>query len=54
MLIINCKGKSKQKNKCRKIIIGLKNESLKLEKDKRKIKGKLHRTAKAQHRSRGL
>ena len=49
-------GKRKQRNICRKIVIGLKNEKLKLKKreKKKKKKGKLPRTAKAQHRSRGL
>ena len=43
--------KSKQRNKCGKIIIGLKIFKLKLK--KKKEKGKLSRTAKAQHRGRG-
>jgi len=47
--------KGKQRNKCRKHIIGLKSENLKKEREKKKEKKKKHpRTAKAQHRGRGL
>ena len=56
--------KGKQRNKCRKNIIGLKISKLKLykmrkekkmeEERKKGKKGKLHRTAKAQHRGRGF
>ena len=59
--------KSKERNKCRKIIIGLKELKIKIKKKKKKRKknqkkkrkkerkkGKLHRTAKAQCRGRGL
>ena len=59
-LKINCKGKrtvgiANKGINVEKIIIGFKNQELKLEKEKRKkIKGKLHRTAKAQRRGRGL
>ena len=55
-LKINCKGKSivgKANNKCRKNNNRFK--KLKLKKEKRKKKrGKLHRTAKAHRRGRGL
>jgi len=44
--------KSKQRNKCRKY--NNRFEKLKIEKEKRKKKGKLHRTAKAQCRGRDL
>ena len=64
-LKINCKGKrtvreSKQRNKCRKNIIGFKNLKIKIIKKKRKKKGirkkkaKLHRTAKPKYRGRSL
>ena len=68
MLKFNCKGKSRkgrQRNKCRKNIIyfkKLKTKIVKKRKEKKngrrkkrgKKNGKLHRTAKAQHRARGL
>ena len=51
--------KGKQRNKCRKNIIGFKKLKIKITKKRkknrrRKKKGKLHRTAKAQCRGRGL
>ena len=52
MLKINCKGKrtgGKANNR-----INVEKVGLKLKKDKRKNIGKLHRTAKAQSRLRGL
>ena len=60
MLKINCKGKrtvgiANKGINVEKIIIGFKNQELKLEKEKRKkIKGKLHITAKAQCKCNGL
>jgi len=53
--------KGKQRNKCRKNTIGLRNLKLKLyfkngrrKKKGKKKRGKLHRTAKAQYRCRSL
>ena len=49
--------KSKQRNKCRKNIIDfkkLKVKIIKMRKEEKKKKGKLHRTAKDQCRGRGL
>ena len=52
--------KGKQRNKCRKNIIGLKINIIKkrkeeMEEERKKIKKrKLHRTAKTQHRGNGL
>jgi len=42
------------RNKCRKIIIGLKKKTNKKNTEREKKKGNLHRTAKTQCRSRGL
>ena len=56
--------KGNQRNKCRKNIIGLKKLKVRIiknrkdkgkkEEERKKRKGKLHRTAKAQRRGRGL
>ena len=59
MLKINCKGKRTvgKANKginVEKIIIGFKINNGNLKEREREKKGKLHRTAKAQHRGRGL
>ena len=58
-LKINCKGKRTvgKANKgisVEKIKIGLKKLKIKIKKQERGKKGKLHRIEKAQHRSRGL
>jgi len=47
-------GKASKGINVEKIILGLKIKNKKREKKEKKYKGKCHRTAKAQHRGRGL
>ena len=58
--VLRGKERKKQRNKCRKNIIGFKKLKIRIikkrkeKKQKKKEKGKLHRTAKAQHRGRSV